>query len=334
MIFRTEVSLPKVASQLSYRRNALMVGSCFTENIGNHLNQHLFPVVTNPSGILYNPVSIGSCIDFLTGDNKIDESDLFQANGLWNHFSFHSRFSHPDKETALRMMNDSVSFASQKLMTASHLFITFGTSWVYRDNEDDKIVGNCHKLPAGRFTRERLSPELMNAQWTRLLNKLFKDYPELYIVFTVSPIRHMKDGSYENQVSKSALFLLIDQLRSSFKSDRMVYFPSYDLVMDELRDYRFYNSDMVHLSETAIAFVLEKFNEVFLDNESKEIHYALSKIIKSLSHKPFQAESSTYLEFLSRLKVEILRLAEDYPFVNFERLINDIIQKKSPLNFF
>lgn len=334
MIFRTEVSLPKVAAQLSYRRNALMVGSCFTENIGNHLDQHLFPVATNPCGILYNPASIGNCIDFLIGDKKINESDLFQANGLWNNFSFHSRFSHPDKEIALQMMNDSVSLASLKLRTASHMFITFGTSWVYRDREDGKIVGNCHKLPAGRFKRERLSVEVMNAQWSGLLNKLFKEYPELNIVFTVSPIRHMKDGSYENQVSKSALFLLIDQLKSGFKSDRLVYFPSYDLVMDELRDYRFYDNDMVHLSETATAFVLEKFNEVFLGNESKEIYLALTKIIKSLSHRPFQTESSTYMEFLARLNEEILRLAETYPFINFERLINDIIQKKSTLNFF
>jgi len=334
MIFRTEVSLPKVAAQLSYRRNALMVGSCFTQNIGNHLDRHLFPVVTNPCGILYNPASIGNCIDFLTGDKKINESDLFQTNGLWNNFSFHSRFSHPDKETALQMMNDSVTLASIKLKTASHLFITLGTSWVYRDREDGKIVGNCHKLPAGRFTRERLSVEVMNAQWSGLLNKLFKEYPELIIVFTVSPIRHMKDGSYENQVSKSALFLLIDQLKSGFKSDRLVYFPSYDLVMDELRDYRFYDNDMVHLSETATAFILEKFNDVFLSNESKEIYFTLTKIIKSLSHRPFQTDSSTYMEFLARLNEEILRLAETYPFINFERLINDIIQKKSPLNFF
>lgn len=334
MIFRTEISLPKVTEQLSYRRNALMVGSCFTENIGNHLQQHLFPVVTNPCGILYNPASIGNCIDFLTGDKKINESDLFQANGLWNNFSFHSRFSHPDKETALKMMNDSVSLASQKLKTASHLFITFGTSWVYRDKENGNIVGNCHKLPASHFTRERLSVEVMSTQWTELLNKLLGAYPDLNIVFTVSPIRHMKDGSYENQVSKSALFLLIDQLKSCFKSQHLIYFPSYDLVMDELRDYRFYDNDMLHLNEAATAFVLEKFNEVFLDKEGKEIHLVLTKIIKSLSHRPFQANTSTYFEFLSRLNEEILRFARTYPFVNFENLRNDIIQKKSTLNFF
>lgn len=329
MIFRTEVSLPKVSAQLSYRRNALMIGSCFTENIGNYLNQHLFPVVTNPCGILYNPASIGECTDFLLSRKKINESDLFRANGLWNHFSFHSRFSHPDRETALSVMNESVTAASRNLETASHLFITFGTSWVYRDKENGKIVGNCHKLPAERFTRERLSVEAMTAQWTGLLYNLFECFPDLTVVFTVSPIRHLKDGSYENQVSKSALFLLIDLLKSAFKSGKLVYFPSFDLVMDELRDYRFYDSDMVHLNDTAIAYILERFNEVFLDNESKEILAALVKINKSLSHKPFQAESLTYFEFLSKLEREILKLAGTYPFVNFEKLLNDIIQKRA-----
>lgn len=139
----------------------------------------------------------------------------------------------------------------------------------------------------------------------------------------------MKDGSYENQVSKSALFLLIDNLRSHFKSERLAYFPSYDLVMDELRDYRFYGNDMLHLSEAATAFVLEKFNTVFLDKESKQIHDALVKVIKSLDHRPFQVENSIYLDFLTRLEDEISRLEKTYPFVNFERLRNNIIQKKS-----
>jgi hypothetical protein len=329
MIFRTEVSLPEVANQLSYRRNILMVGSCFTENIGNYLYQHLFPVMTNPCGILYNPASIADCINYMAGEKPICESDLFQANGLWNNFSFHSRYSHPDKESALKMMKSSVSDAAQNLKTASHLFLTFGTSWVYRDKENGNIVGNCHKLPASRFTRERLSVEMMTAQWISLLNNLLENYPELSIVLTVSPVRHMKDGSYENQVSKSALFLLIDNLRSHFKSEKLCYFPSYDLVMDELRDYRFYNNDMLHLSEVATAFVLEKFNTVFLDKESKQIHDALVKVIKSLDHRPFQAENSIHLDFLARLEEEILRLEKAYPFVSFERLRNNIIQKKS-----
>lgn len=329
MIFRTEVSLPKVSRQLSYRKNILMVGSCFTENIGNSLSQHLFPVVTNPCGILYNPASIADCISYLGGEKKIRESDLFQANGLWNHFSFHSRFSHPDKETALEMMTSSVASASQSFNSASHLFLTFGTSWVYREKETGEIAGNCHKLPANRFTRERLSVEAMTAQWVGLLKTLFEVYPDLCVVLTVSPVRHMKDGSYENQVSKSALFLLIDQLKTRFNTGQLDYFPSYDLVMDELRDYRFYDNDMLHLSEAGTAFVQEKFNSAFLDHESKEIHVALAKIIKALDHKPFQVENPIYLNFLSALEEEIQRLEKAYPFVSFEKFINNIIQKKN-----
>jgi hypothetical protein len=327
--FRTEVGMPKVNRQLSYRRNALMVGSCFTENIGSNLQNRYFPVLVNPCGILYNPASIAGCIDFLIRKVQVEASELFNANGLWNNFSFHSRFSDPDKETALAMMNRSLALAAGQLRDASHLFLTFGTSWVYREKENGTIVGNCHKLPADRFIRERLTVGEMTNLWTDLLNKLFVVNPQLNIVLTISPIRHLKDGSYENQVSKSGLFLLADRLVTHFGPDRITYFPAYELVMDELRDYRFYAGDMLHLSDTAIAFVQEKFNGVFLDKESMEISNSVDKIVKSLHHKPFQAENSSWRDFLSKLHAEAVKLAAHYPYVNFKALIIDIIQKKN-----
>ena len=326
--FRTEVSMPKVNRKLSYRQNALMVGSCFTENIGSNLQDVCFPVLVNPCGILYNPASMAGCIDFLVSEKHVEASELFNANGLWNNFSFHSRFSSPDKESALTAMNKSLSQASSQLRSASHFFLTFGTSWVYRDKESGAIVGNCHKLPSDRFTRERLTVEEMTDQWVGLLDKLFAVNPKLIIVLTISPVRHLKDGSYENQVSKSCLFLLADQLLSRFGTEKITYFPSYELVMDELRDYRFYASDMLHLSETATAFVQEKFNGVFLDKESMEISSGIEKIVKSLIHKPFRPENSAYQDLLSQLSEEANQLAARYPYVNFERLIIDIIQKK------
>jgi hypothetical protein len=326
--FRTEVGLPKVTTQLSYRKNALMVGSCFTENIGSYLRNHYFPLQINPCGILYNPASMADCIDFMVMNKSFEESELFYGNGLWNHFNFHSRFSHPDKIIALSKINDSITLASSKLRLASHLFLTFGTSWIYREKETGAIVGNCHKVNANRFLRERLSVNEMKNQWVELLDRLFAIQPLLNIVLTVSPIRHLKDGSYENQVSKSGLFLLVDHLISTFGPDRVTYFPSYELVMDELRDYRFYATDMLHLSELATAFVQDKFNEVFLDSESMEIRSAVSKIVNTLGHKPFQVESSPYRDMLSRLLDEALRIASLYPFVDFEELIIEIIQKK------
>jgi hypothetical protein len=326
--FRTEVGLPKVKAQLSYRHNAVMIGSCFTENIGNYLKSHYFPILINPCGILYNPASMADCIAFMVKNKSFDESELFYDNGLWNHFSFHSRFSHPDKVTALAKINDSITLATSKLRLASHLFLTFGTSWIYREKELGAIVGNCHKLPANRFLRERLSVDEMTLRWVELLEQLFAKHPLLNIVLTVSPIRHLKDGSYENQVSKSGLFLLVDHLISTFGTERVTYFPSYELVMDELRDYRFYATDMLHLSELATSFVQDKFNEVFLDRESMEIKSAVSKIVKSLSHKPFQVESSSYRDMLIRLHDEVLSIASIYPFVDFEELIIEIIQNK------
>lgn len=326
--FRTEISIPKAEKQLSYRRNALMIGSCFTENIGNFLQNHYFPILTNPCGILYNPASIAGCIEFLVSGKQLASSDLFFANGLWNSFHFHSRYSHPDPETALSGMNNSLSLASEKLKSASHLFLTFGTSWVYREKEDLSIVGNCHKLPANRFIRERLSVEEMSDQWIVLLDRLFATHPGLSIVFTISPIRHLKDGSYQNQVSKSSLFLLVDNLLHHLGPEKGSYFPSYELVMDELRDYRFYASDMLHLSEMATAFVQEKFIDVYLDPESKEINFLVGKIVKSLTHRPFQNQSPAYQNLLSRLMEEATSISAKYTDINLNDLIIEINQKK------
>ena len=330
---RTEVILPKIENKLSYRRNSLMIGSCFTENIGNYLQNHCFPIKTNPCGILYNPASMADCLSFLVSDHHFTESDLFQANGLWNNFYFHSRFSDPDQEKALRGMNGSLAEGSVQLKSASHIFLTFGTSWIYRNNESGEVVGNCHKLPASKFSRERLTVEEMSDLWIDLINSLLAINPDLIIILTISPIRHLKDGNFENQVSKSALFLLVDRLVSIFGSDKIVYFPSYELVMDELRDYRFYATDMVHLSETAISFVQEKFNEVFLDNESNEILLRIGKIVKALSHRPFQKDSLPFRDFIQRQTDEILKLEIQYPFINFGNIKNDIIQNKGDIIF-
>ncbi|HEY5510706.1 MAG TPA: GSCFA domain-containing protein [Prolixibacteraceae bacterium] len=326
--FRTEVALPKIGNLISYRKNALMIGSCFTENIGRYLQDHCFPVMTNPCGILYNPASMADCLNFLVSERQFTAADLFYANGLWNNFYFHSRFSDPEKETALRNMNNSVKLASGQLRSASHLFLTFGTSWIYREKESGQVTGNCHKLPASTFIRERLSVEEMSGLWINLIHQLFESHPTLSIVLTVSPIRHFKDGSFENQVSKSGLFLLVEKLISIFGSDKIHYFPSYELVMDELRDYRFYATDMVHLSETAVSFVQEKFNEVFLDSESKEINSKIDKIIKSLSHKPFQKNGQLFQDFLSRQMDDLLKLETRCPFLHLEHLKTDIIQKR------
>ena len=326
--FRTEVAVTKANKPINYRQNILMVGSCFTENIGNYLQNHYFPVLTNPCGILYNPASMAGCIDFLVREKQLIESDLFYANGLWNSYYFHSRFSHPDLATALAGMNGSLQTAANRLKSASHLFLTFGTSWVYREIGFKTIVGNCHKLPASAFSRERLSVEWMAELWEERLNHLFDIHPDLQVVLTVSPIRHLKDGSFENQVSKSGLFLLVDRLISYFGTDKIGYFPSYELVMDELRDYRFYATDMLHLSESATTFVQEKFNTAFLDRESSEILVALEKMVKILSHKPFQRNNSAYQQALSKLEEEVKMLTASHTGVNLNDLIIEINQKK------
>ena len=325
---RTAVSLPEVSKKLSYRQNFLMMGSCFAENIGNWLMQNCFPIEVNPFGILYNPASIANSIESILSNREFIEKDIFFADGLWSSFAHHGSFSSPEKEEVLNKINISNSFASKTLKSCSHLFVTFGTSWVFENRADGKIVGNCHKHPAKEFNRYRLEVDEMVAMWQKTIDKLFAVNPEIHIILTISPIRHLKDGAFENQVSKSALFLLVAKLLEIYGEERITYFPSYELVMDELRDYRFYATDMTHMSETGIAFLQEKFETVFIDKESSKIMVQVEKLNRSLSHKPFRPEEKNYRDFIDKMSVEAKKLTKEYPFVNINRIIQVFNRKR------
>lgn len=325
--FRTEIALPEISKKLNYRSLSMMLGSCFAENIGSRLKELCFPIRVNPFGILYNPASIANSINYLLEERQFGEEELFFANNLWNSFSHHSSYSSADKTAMLKHINDENQSASQILRSCSHLFITFGTSWVFANKDDGKIVSNCHKLPAKKFDRFRLSVPQMVEMWKQLINNLFIVNPDIHIVLTVSPIRHLKDGAFENQVSKSGLFLLIAELMDHFGQEKITYFPSYELIMDELRDYRFYAADMTHLSETGIAFIQERFESTFLDQESKKIGALIEKLVRGIQHKPFQPGEKNYRDFIYKLEEEAIRLTSAYPFVNINTIM-EVIQAK------
>ncbi|MCE1198125.1 MAG: GSCFA domain-containing protein [Marinilabiliales bacterium] len=325
--FRTEILPPVFSRKLSYQRTSLMIGSCFTENIGEYLKEHLMPVCLNPCGILYNPLSMARCMQLLMQETTYPESKLFLANERWQSFDFHGRYAHSDKQKAWESICQTLETGRSALKTASHLFLTFGTSWIYRDKTNGDVVANCHKLPASSFVRERVSPEEMATTWETILDELFWSSPEIQVILTISPIRHLKDGSYENQVSKSGLFLLTDHLISRYGKDRVAYFPSYEFVMDELRDYRFYATDMIHLNEVALSFVQEKFDATLLDEESQTILKQISSILRAISHRPFQENSHGYRGHLQRTQSEIRILQEKYPFLNCSELEARIHQK-------
>lgn len=325
--FTTEVELPKFTKKLGYRHQSMMIGSCFAENIGTYLQELCFPIMVNPFGILYNPVSIANSLDLLISGKIFTEEDLFYSNGQYNSFSHHSRFSGSDPVDTLAQINKQAAEASGILRNCHHLFLTFGTSWVFQHKTNGVVVSNCHKLPAATFDRYRLTVSQITETWFPLIDKMISLNPDLHLIFTVSPIRHLKDGAHENQLSKSTLLLATDELKSKYGSDVISYFPSYELLLDELRDYRFYASDMTHPSEVAVDFIREKFVSAILDNEAKTVSSELENIFPALKHKSLNNNDKNYISFIENQIEKTDQLQIKYPFVDLEMVKKKLLEK-------
>jgi hypothetical protein len=330
---KTDINLPEFPFELSYRQRSMMIGSCFTENIGKYLQESLFPIEINPFGILYNPYSIANSLDILLKRKIFKEEDLFYANGLWNSFYHHSRFSNPDSEQCLENINSKIGEAAGFVKESNLLFLTFGTAWVFEDIESNEVVSNCHKLPAAKFKRYRLSPGQIRDRWIGLIERLWDSNPGLNLVFTVSPIRHLKDGEHENQLSKASLLLGIDEIIAHFGKKQVFYFPSYEIVLDELRDYRFYAADMVHLTDVAIEIIREKFSSAFVGKEGMKIAGEIAKIRSALNHRPVHPDGESYQQFIANQMERIDQMKIDYPFLDLEKILNQFYHKKSTFNF-
>jgi hypothetical protein len=292
------------------------MGSCFTENVGNRMAVLKYVVDINPFGILYNPVSVANGLRILLQGKEFTISDLIQSDGLWHSFSHHGRFSfHNDKET-LEAINNRIKVSSEFLKEAGFLFITFGTAWIYKYKKTGQPVSNCHKIPAKEFERQRLSVSKIVAEYKELFAEIRQINPSLKVVFTVSPIRHWKDGAVENQRSKAILLLAIDELIHEFGDDFCSYFPAYEIVMDELRDYRFYAEDMIHISDVAVDYIWEKFEESLIDKESQEIAAQVRKVVQAAGHKPLHENTAEYCRFLQKMEEEAIRLESKYSYLN------------------
>jgi len=327
--FRTEVDLPEFKKKMGYRHQSMMIGSCFAENIGAYLQDLCFPIMVNPFGILYNPISIANSLEILLNRKKFTELDLFYSNGLYNSFSHHSRFSGSDPVNTLERINTQAAEASDILKKCHHLFITFGTSWVFKHKTSGTVVSNCHKLPATTFDRYRLSIEQITEIWIPLIEEMKSMNSDLHLVFTVSPIRHLKDGAHENQLSKSTLLLAIEALISRYGNELISYFPSYELVLDELRDYRFFASDMTHPSEVAVDFIREKFVAAIMDHEAKTVSGELEKLLPALKHKTLNNSDKDYISFLENQIEKTNQLQIKYPFIDFKMVIKKFLEKRA-----
>ena len=322
--FRTIVDIQEFPWKISYDKQVMLLGSCFSEHIGSRLQRLRFQVDLNPFGILYNPESIARGLEMLLIKKTFSNDDLFFHQGRWNSFSHHGQFSSADPGEALAKMNERIVKSSEVLRKAGFLFLTFGTSWIYRNVESGEVVANCHKVPAKAFNRTRLSVLQIVRRYKDLLEQIWNENPDLKVIFSVSPIRHWKDGAVENQISKANLLLAIHQLKEELGETRLGYFPSYEILMDDLRDYRFYESDMLHPSKVAVDYVWSKFTNAAIHKGSRELMKKVEKIVLGLEHRSKDEHSGNYQKFLRNLRHACEKLMADYGLVTLNALLNDI----------
>lgn len=295
MKLRTEIGSTSSPVKITFDRPVFLAGSCFTTNIGSRLREHGFEACINPTGNVYNPLSLAGMLERVAAGRLYTANDLFEHEGLWHSFDHHTSFSDPERECALAMMNEALDRGRDALRRASHVMLTLGTAMVYRLRDTGRIVSNCHKLHPERFTRERLTvAECEEALW-RCFNAVKDVNIDAQVIFTVSPIRHVADGLHGNQLSKSTLMLAVDGLLGTdADSVNSGYFAAFEMLMDDLRDYRFYASDMVHPSDVAIDYVWERFCEAFITPQVMEEGRRRRKALLRAAHRPLTSSSPSF----------------------------------------
>lgn len=317
--FRTitpEVDFP---FEIDYHSKMMFIGSCFTENIGGRLKKAKFDTLVNPFGIMFNPISVKRAIQLIAGESEFAKSDLIYHNELWHSLHHHSDFSRTHAEDVLDTINNQIRHSADFLRTANFLFITFGTAWIYEYKKTGEVVANCHKLPQEEFNKRLLDADEVLIEYFQLLKILKNINPKLNVIFTISPVRHLNNGQTGNFFSKSVLAVAIQQLLKIYDSESLYYFPAYELQHDDLRDYRFYDSDMVHPSKDAVDYIYDYFQNSFFGRETKELAGEVEKIVKAYYHRPFNIDTDSYKQFKAKTVERIIDLNRRFPKLNFEQ---------------
>lgn len=323
MKLQTHIPLAKEPGNLiDYHSKILLLGSCFVENMGEKLSYFKFQHLQNPFGIIFNPVSLARIIERSLKQQYYKENDIFFHNDLWHCFELHSELSNPDKQVLLNALNELIDVSNKQLHDSTHIILTLGTAWVYRFVETHSIVANCHKVPQKQFTKELLSVDDILKSLETIINLIKSVNSKATFIFTVSPVRHIKDGFVENTRSKAHLITAVHDVIQKLATinhqpSTNHYFPSYEIMMDELRDYRFYAADMLHPNQTAIQYIWEKFQQVWISTEAYDAMESIASIQKGISHKPFNPSSKAHQDFLQKLKSDKLRVQEKYPHIIF-----------------
>lgn len=314
--FRTLVAVNPPGFSVSHAHKVLLIGSCFTEYIGLRLQKGKFPCRINPFGIVYNPVSIGRCLDrLLDGNRPFREAELVQRQDLWHSWEHHGHFSGQDSVQTLEHINSAYRDAVQFLGSCDRLLLSLGTATVYRLRESGSVVANCHKAPTALFDKNRLSEQEVVDALFPALSRLKAALPGLRVVLTVSPVRHWRDGAVENQRSKAALLLACAELEARLPDT--VYFPAYEMLLDDLRDYRFYDADMLHPSAVAIEYIWSKFAGAFFEPATKHLLEQIGKIAAAAAHRPFRPDTPRHREFQAQQLEAIWKLETQYPELDF-----------------
>ena len=323
--FKLTLASKRAENSMGYRDNLFLIGSCFSENMGAKLNTHLFKVFENPHGVLFNPISVAQSLSDCIQNKQYTEADLFQLNEVWNSWNHHSRFSGISVEDALDKINNSITKAHAFLKTADHIVITLGSAWVYQLNSQSpfaagQVVANNHKAPASWFNKSLMKPDALVLLLNKMVKELLQFNAHLQIIFTISPVRHLREGLVENNRSKAVLIQAVHEIVDS--TENVAYFPSYEYVIDDLRDYRFYAEDLVHPNYAASNYVWEKWVETYMNEETQGIMKQVAELQLAVQHKPFFAGSTQHKEFLQNCIAKSERLLSLYPYLP----LNDQVQ--------
>ena len=317
--FRTTFNINPMAFPIGVDAKIYATGSCFAENIAQKITDLRLPIVCNPFGIIFNPLSIAKSLDYHLQNHTFQQEELFLSEDLFRHFDVHSRLAHPDATQALNLINTTNRVGAEQLKQATHLIVTFGTAYVYEHTSTKQIVANNHKLPPALFSKKLLSVEQIVTCWETLLKNILSINPNLIVVFTISPVRHWRDGVVENNVSKSILIQSVYQLTNNIS--QRFYFPAYELMMDDLRDYRFYNNDMLHPNAIAIDYIWNSFLETCTDSVLQLCKAELEPLIIAAQHKSVFPDTATHQKFKAGMLAKVQQFKTKWPTIPVDDLL-------------
>lgn len=319
MQFHLSFPVTPLPAPIQYDQELLLMGSCFAEEIGGKLQEHRFNTLVNPHGILYNPLSITQALTTYLDGKVYTREDLFMHNDLWNSWDHHSRFSGLTPEATLENIHRMQAAATKAIENADWLIITLGSAHAYILKENNRLAGNCHKVPAGNFYKRMLTVDEVVTALDNVMHRLFFRNRKINILFTVSPVRYIRDGVVENNLSKAILLQAVHHLVNKF--NRLFYFPAYELVIDDLRDYRFYKEDMVHPNELAVNYVWEQVIKAGISPGSQELLHSIAEITRAANHRAFNPESPQHRQFLSHYAARVQQLMAAHPQLKLDDLL-------------